>query len=228
MKRFVVLCAGLMMTLSAQAQSLNLKNSIEDTLEDIRYELRSTRASDRELIRVLEQLRDAQLTLRGGLGQGTGNVNTANLSCVSRDNDGMNPYVIAIRDPRDFSVTKVQGLSFKKEDCERAIRSIRTVRGSSFLCASRDNDGMNPITIYALDSSLRSVAQKIGSYRGVQECEQALSSALLSRTHLAVCASRDNDGMNPFIRIVYSLQDRTVNRDAGVTYRSMQECQAAN
>lgn len=225
MKRLFVACAGLMLSLSAQAQFMDLKTQLEMTLEDISYDLRVTRASDQEMIRALEQLRQVRATLRGEIS--TGAVNTDNLSCVSRDNDGMNPFVIAIRDPRTFATSKVSGISFRKEDCERAIRNIRTVRGSAFICAARDNDGMAPFVIYALDSSLRNIAQKLGSARSIAECEQTLSSALLSRTHMSICGARDNDGMAPFIRTIYSLQDRTVTRDTSIAYRSMQECQGA-
>lgn len=155
-------------------------------------------------------------------------LNPADLLCVSRDNDGSNPYLIAQRDPRDLSITRLKDLGFTKAECERALGAIRTAGDGGFLCASRDKDGLHPFTIYALNNGLRSVARKIGSYRDVSSCEQALWSARLSPTHFVICSSRDNDGLRPFLRVSYSLADRTLDADTTVLYRSMQECLGAN
>ncbi|HRO68464.1 MAG TPA: hypothetical protein PL182_12915 [Pseudobdellovibrionaceae bacterium] len=222
MKQIVFVLLGFAFALPLQAQERVLKNDILNLLEDIRSEVDFSRASRRDLENIRAQLRDIRETLRYGSGGGTQPGPRPPLSCISRDNDGMNPFVVSLRDPSDFSETKIPGTVGSKENCERAISQAREVEGVLFICGSRDNDGQNPYGLVMF--SLRTKAAKtFASFRDLNECATMLSQALVSRTHLSVCASRDNDGLRPYTRLSIEIRSGDL-RSSGATYDSLNSC----
>lgn len=222
MNRILFILLGLAFALPLQAQERVLKNDILNLLEDIRSEVDFSRASRRDLENIRAQLREIRETLRYGTGGGNQPGQRPQLSCISRDNDGMNPFVASLRDPSDFSQTKIPGTVGSKENCERAINQAREGEGVLFICGSRDNDGQNPYSLVMF--SLRTKAAKtFASFRDLNECTTMLSQALASRTHLSVCAARDNDGQKPYTRVTIEIRSGDV-RSSGAVYDSLNSC----
>ncbi|MBX3039096.1 MAG: hypothetical protein KF789_00140 [Bdellovibrionaceae bacterium] len=222
MKQLMMAVFALAFALPLQAQERVLKNEILNLLEDIRSEVDFSRASRRDLENIRSQLREIRETLRYGSGGGNQPGQRYQLSCISRDNDGVNPFIASLRDPSDFSETKIPGTVGNRESCERAINQAREVEGVLFVCGSRDNDGHNPYALVMF--SLRTKAAKtFASFRDLNECTTMLSQALVSRTHLSVCAAKDNDGMKPYTRLSIEIRTGDV-RSSGATYDSLNSC----
>lgn len=222
MRHLILVLFAMVFALPLQAQERVLKNDILNLLEDIRSEVDFSRASRRDLESIRSQLRDIRETLRYGSGGSNPPGAGFQLNCLSRDNDGLAPFIASLRDPRDFSEFKIPGTVGGKENCERAIRQAREVEGVLFICGSRDNDGHNPYHLVMF--SLRTKASKaFASFRDLNECTSMLSQALVSRTHLSLCAARDHDGLRPYAR--FSMEIRTGEvRSSGATYDSLNAC----
>jgi hypothetical protein len=75
-----------------------------------------------------------------------------NLTCVTRDNDGSNPWMLAIIDSQARTATKIVGTAAANyAACTTTMMEAREVRRQGLgMCVSRDNDGSNPYVVAIL------------------------------------------------------------------------------
>lgn len=149
------------------------------------------------------------------------------LTCVARDNDGQNPYVMAIREGINF--TQIQGsVTNSLQDCQNQIQSILQKAGMSLICVSRDNDGMAPFKLGLLNLNSASVVSQ-GSqivYNSRASCQAAAQQSHQTNGGVIVCGSRDGDGMSPFNQYLLGPSGQVQRGNA--SFNSMSECMANN
>lgn len=219
MKKFLLITLTVSFFSNAQAQNQNRqKNRVLTQIDQLYSSVDRSRLEPVQLRQIQDLLFQAEEIVYGSR-----RPPRVNYICVSRDNDGRDPYSLAIQNA-DRSVQKLSLTYSSIELCERAIRSGRYVSGKYFICSSRDNDGRNPWSIYSLSSSK---AQKHSMvFSGFETCEQALKDGLDEQEYFFVCSSRDSDGRSPWSLYRYQ---KTVNgsfvRVDGQTYNSYEDCQ---
>ncbi|MCK6597017.1 MAG: hypothetical protein L6Q37_01525 [Bdellovibrionaceae bacterium] len=142
-------------------------------------------------------------------------------SCVSRDNDGRNPYVLGYRNGVD--VVRIPGESFStKEDCQTALASTRQVRRRTLLCVSRDSDGRTPYQLSILDGAkINKIPYTVSSDKS--QCQQTLKELKTQGQNVIFCTSRDNDGRTPYIAISLNLIDISVKKGSE-TFTNISDC----
>lgn len=115
--------------------------------------------------------------------------------CVSRDNDGAAPYVLAQRIGADF--TRYEHAVYATQmDCMAAANApVDLGPGPLWICASRDAEGRAPFALVprAVDPSRPRLV-----YGSLSECTDAASLAVHEADGALVCASRDRDGIDPW------------------------------
>lgn len=193
---------------------------IADLAYAVQTETRYTQANRQDLGQVKRMLGDALSILKGGSGS-----NAGSLTCVSRDNDGRNPFAFAYRNPDDFSTKKITNAIFGDlASCQSAKASAITVGYRVLYCASKDSDGRNPISIYTYTPSQNATQGKqVGVFADQKSCETSLKKAIVSRAGaVLVCVSKDNDGRNPWTQATIKA-DGTVIR-TNVTYADLTAC----
>jgi hypothetical protein len=94
--------------------------------------------------------------------------------CVSRDNDGRNPYQIAAL--RGKSMARISRTTTNtKMECEQTLNSLRpSFDGIVTFCTSRDNDGRNPYTAVNLDLNSGRVEVGTESFNDIFACRRFL------------------------------------------------------
>tara|TARA_R110000868_G_scaffold68518_7_gene202571 strand:- start:9388 stop:10074 length:687 start_codon:yes stop_codon:yes gene_type:complete len=182
-------------------------------LNEIRKETEQPQ-DQRTLLRVRERLRSTLDLLQGGSGPGPGPVPNPrmNLSCISRDNDGRDPYVLGVKDPITLSVTKLPHSNIGPEvNCREVKESAVKVRESIFACVSKDNDGRDPWSIaHFKDGKFEGNINNLGK---LSDCAMAMQRSIQSSQAIAFCASRDNDGRAPWVQM-------SVVAETGETHRA--------
>ena len=167
---------------------------------------------------------DAHLLSIRQILEGSGDSDTrADFTCVSRDNDGRAPWQIG---RRDFAnVIKVPGTAFKDlEECKKSIALAKRVRSTSFVCATRDNDGSGPYLLGVITADNQWKKIENGMTRSLEDCHRELTEALVLKEGILFCGSRDRDGSGPYVSVgVRSNGDVTVGQDA---FRTYEECKA--
>lgn len=124
--------------------------------------------------------------------------------CVSRDNDGMNPYVIGYRD--GVNITRIQGEQYPNiAECKASLASTRRLSGVTLMCVSKDRDGMNPFQLARFSGSDFSRIERTVT-KTKNECLSFLQSLTPRRGQVLFCTSRDNDGMNPYVAVGLNLR----------------------
>lgn len=74
----------------------------------------------------------------------------ADYLCVSRDNDGKNPYTLAFRNGAELK--KINGSTFQNAaDCHASLSTMKMVKDGFLICISRDSDGKDPWQLGFLD-----------------------------------------------------------------------------
>jgi hypothetical protein len=197
-----------------------LKRDLATTLRELRAEVGLDVATESDMTIALEDLKSALETLRHG-----GTAPSPGLQCVSRDNDGREPYMIA-RKNEDFSVTPIAGTVLNLNECQDAVASTRRLNGFQITCVSRDNDARGPYSAVAIPKQSGS-APKFAVFGAYAECKQAVGAGQTSGKFFALCAARDNDGRAPFTHVVFNSEDGTV-RMTGDVYSTIGDCLAAN
>lgn len=148
----------------------------------------------------------------------------ASYTCVSRDNDGRNPFAIAIRE--GINVSRLTGTTYKTEaECSQALASSRYLSGATLVCTSRDNDGAAPFALASLiGSEFKRVSRSVT--RTSQDCSTLLASLRQTRDGQVIyCTSRDNDGAAPFQAV--SLTPTTGAVQAGSEiFQTIAECKS--
>jgi hypothetical protein len=220
MNKLVMLAVTVLFSVGAQAQ--DIKQDIRGLLSAVNSELYSTTASTQDLLRARDQVAQALDILRGS---SSSQPSSGSLLCVSKDDDGREPYVLAYRDPQDFSVKKIIGAVLSQSNCLQAAEQSKRSSNSLFFCASSDGDARDPNAVYAFDLQAK-VGQKLKTVGSFSDCLSAVDYALISATHFAFCASRDNDGRAPYARISFDLQNKSTSPMSGV-FNTLNECNAS-
>lgn len=208
MNRLVLLGALLTVSMGAVAQSW--APSIEVVGQRVASDIvrfgRSLGPNDRaEVSRHL----DAISRILGGQGQGGGGFTQGpEYTCVSRDNDGANPYVIGIKDR--IQVTRIKNAQFSSQgECQSTLQSIRSVGYNSMLCLSRDNDGSNPYLLSVLNgSNVTRIVKTVVQSKA--ECDGLLQNLQPRQNAATFCTSRDNDGAAPYVAASLDLSTLTL------------------
>ena len=216
MKR--ILAFAMLLTMSAGAQ---VKPQIQDLLREIKEEVSHTQ--DRQiLMRVKRNLeRTLDILTDQGHDPGPRPSPRGSLSCVARDNDGQNPWVLAVKDPITLRKTKLPASNIGSlNNCNIAKENAIFVRNSVFVCIARDNDGQNPYVIaHYRDNKL---VRKVNNLGSLDNCVSALRNAARSHAAVAFCATRDNDGQNPYVEMSVVADTGAIHR-AG-SYSNLQQC----
>ena len=121
--------------------------------------------------------------------------------CVTRDDDGLPPFSVALLDPAAGRVLRKTGVTYdSRAACDRALASFLAVGEQVFLCGARDNDGLWPAAAFRLTrtSSRPSLVPTGLVYDHPGECRQALGQVLFHEGSAYACASTDADGLDPY------------------------------
>ncbi len=154
---------------------------------------------------------------------GYGAPSTGTLRCTSRDNDGRDPWILAIElDP--VTVVRLPNLVFATSTaCRQSADRARYVGANkTVVCASRDRDARNPYVLAVIDFAARTSTPTTAVLPTLEDCQRELDSARESNAGLALCVSRDNDGRNPWVRMLIR-PDGTSQRGSDV-YASVTDC----
>lgn len=201
------------MVFSAGALAQSLESEAFRVASRIRRDERVLSQSQKmEISRLLGEIRDV---LGGDDDRG------GEYTCVSRDNDGRSPYVMAVRE--GINVTRINGETYSSEsECQENFRTIRSVGGSSLLCLSRDNDGRSPFVLGAISGTTLQRIQRT-SVGSKQECLSLLNGLRVRGGTATMCIARDNDGRSPFVAA--SLDVRNLSLQVGrESFSSIAEC----
>lgn len=142
--------------------------------------------------------------------------------CISRDNDGQRPYVLAIRDTATYQMTKISNLVFTStQDCENTLNEAMLIDDDVYVCASRDRDGQRPYSLYTLN---RGQADRINlSFPSISGCKDSLLKSRITSEVVALCSSRDNDGQRPYN--IFTINRRSGNLNSvPESYNSIEQC----
>jgi hypothetical protein len=145
------------------------------------------------------------------------------LICVSRDNDGRNPWSVA-KMADDGSVQKFSTIVFETvESCKEAVASSKNLFGTlTLLCGSRDADGRSPFAAFKINAD-NSVTKERLIYGTADECSSSLQKARQTATSILACASRDADGRNPWALFAVTASGTTKTQ---FVYNNLAECLA--
>ena len=101
------------------------------------------------------------------------NLRGATLTCVSRDNDGQNPFSLVAIDQASASIQKINTFG-NINDCFNALSTARRSQSAVEICGSRDNDGQSPYVhfVYSLqDKSIRTVGSVFNT---IDQCRSGI------------------------------------------------------
>jgi hypothetical protein len=170
---------------------------------------------------IAEKFEQIRRILYGSDNGGVGN--SSQLVCVSRDNDGRDPYVLATKD--GVTVTRIRGTSSSSMNaCQTMIDGIRTIENRKILCVSRDNDSRDPYILAVLEgTTLKKIVPS--SVNNVQLCQSTVESLKRVRgtSSVVFCASRDGDGRDPYTAIELDLSDLSYKRGTE-SFRTLDDC----
>lgn len=165
-----------------------------------------------------QQIEDHITAIRGILFGST----TKNYACVSRDNDGLFPFLLGVRNGVDFK--KFDGAVYPTlADCNSAIQSMRISHQYSIACTSRDADGSHPWILIAINeqgSFTRLVSSAVDT---LQQCESGLKQVVIGDTQALYCGSKDESGMRPFVSGSFNFET-TEARAGAESFSSISEC----
>ena len=117
--KYIILFAIIFLAQNAQARVSEDAARIAQEIAYAEYNL-----SPNQLMQIDQHLRSIQMVLNNGGDNGQDN---KNYECVSRDNDGQNPWMLA---SRDFTnIVRIPGtIVGTKEECERNLGNARKIR----------------------------------------------------------------------------------------------------
>jgi hypothetical protein len=194
----VAMLSGLMVQCGNAEQASELKDVQDIQSMSVRSDgLYDVRCKDgRAEVRSASEIRNGQVCTSGG-GGGGGN---GALICAARDNDGRDPWILAvIRD--DGSITRLPGTVFGTNDqCRRAANGARPAGNNVIACISRDNDGRDPWIDAQISTSAGTVTRLPSlSYGTFDACIAGLGQGAVFGDQTVLCTARDNDGRDPWI-----------------------------
>ena len=176
--------------------------------------------------------------------------------CASRDADGLSPYDVFRWDVDSSLLGGSTYIDFQQlglitssiRECENSIENVSIRSGRAFICASVDNDGIYPFSMFELNENPDPVGQE---YSSLNDCFGSVASAVNAGTTNAietaaqvlqeesgdpvtatsesgewVCTSRDSDGLSPY---AFAIQQDTFEIDIydDAVFDSMRECESA-
>ena len=180
--------------------------------------------------------------------------------CASRDADGISPYDIFLWNVEESFFGGSTFVDFDQlglitgsiRECENSLENVTIRNDRAFACASRDNDGISPFSLFALIENPDSVGQVydslnncIGSLPGasnavqaadalekikeatVQASQEESDDPVTARSESGewVCTSRDSDGIAPY---AFAMELDTFELDVSdAVFDTMRECEAA-
>jgi hypothetical protein len=137
------------------SQFASANENINSLLDDIKYFVNNESQSTRTVLRVEKQLeRTLSLLTDGSTTTPVPVPRTAQveLSCISRDNDGMGPYVVNVKNLQTLQTNRVTDILFSSlVACDGSLQSSVVTRIVASMCKSRDNDGLGPYVRIILD-----------------------------------------------------------------------------
>ncbi|MAZ48684.1 MAG: hypothetical protein CME65_08970 [Halobacteriovoraceae bacterium] len=208
-----------MLSMGAFAQEAEVLNLVDEIKDEIRFENHDRRT----LIQVRRNLEQALNTLRGGSpiprpGRGS-------LTCIDRDRDGRDPYVLGFLNQRTLGTNRIEGTNVGSlNQCQSIVNnSIDLDRVTILTCISKDNDGRDPWSPAIIKNGV--LIKRLPSLGSLSDCINAIDLSISNRFAVSLCVSRDNDGRSPFMRIGYELS--TGNVSNGATYSSLEQCSAS-
>jgi hypothetical protein len=203
------------------ASSAALAAGVVDEARSVFQELRqsSSQLTQEQERKILSHLRAIRAVIWGG-----GNpapIDQPSYTCVSRYNDGRNPFVIGIRD--GIQVTRLAGGVFStEEDCRNALSSSRYVLNETLMCVSRYNDGRNPYQLAKLGTEVTRLPRTLSA--DVNECGNLLSKLRpTTGGRVLYCNSRYDDNRAPYQVISLGLKDGDAQPGSEV-FNTVGEC----
>jgi hypothetical protein len=151
---------------------------------------------------------------------------TTGLTCVSRDNDGQNPFVLARFTPEGQLVPVAGAVYGTLGDCRTAAGATRAAGAATLVCASRDNDGQNPWTLGLVDAEGQATHLGEFVFGTLTDCLSALQSGVTLAGELTLCTSRDGDGQNPFVPVAIDAAGART-RLAVLVYGAFDQCRVS-
>lgn len=145
--------------------------------------------------------------------------------CVSRDNDGRDPWMLGVRD--FTNVVRISGTVVQtKQECENNLKNSRYIRGGLLTCFSRDNDGRDPwiMNFLGRDNSLIRLNRAVST--SYQDCANTIRDTKVTREGILYCASRDSDGRSPYVIVGYRT-DGSGSQVGNETYSSYEQCRSS-
>lgn len=146
-----ILFLSCFLSITTQAQPISIEQDSFRVAHEIRIQGPNLSFEQRTKIAAhLQAIRDTLYST---------NSNVAHL-CVSRDNDGKNPYVIGFRS--GAQIKKVSGTTFvDAASCQLSLDSMKVAQDGILVCITRDGDGRNPWQLGLLDNmgGIQKVAQ---------------------------------------------------------------------
>lgn len=213
-KALAIASLSLVASLATAGTLSDTAYNVADQIRESEYDLTTSQRAEinRDLNRILRALRNDL----------PGDEYSSSYVCVSRDNDGRNPWIIG--EKNGVQITRLAGTVFStKDECETALAKARRTSAGLAICASRDNDGRNPMTVMILTGTAAKKLPNSTQPDGAA-CEFVLRNMKVSRKGILYCTSRDNDGRSPFIQMSYQFDGQSAR--GGDTYSSMADCQA--
>lgn len=191
---------------------------VVDLNDKIRSLVLSNSYDQRTLLRAKNQLETVLLTLGG---TDTGPVGGVTLRCVSRDNDNAAPYIFAV-ELSDFTLKRFPEHKFSSlNSCQTKAAAGRVMIGGFFTCVSRDGDDANPFVIASFIGE--QTTKRTEKFSSLEQCQSTVRGARSNLDAFVMCVSRDNDGANPWIKVVVKRDGSTIRQTD--TYSSAQQCQ---
>jgi hypothetical protein len=219
MKNLVVLIAGCLLAVSASAQNMNIEQKAHEVARDIQRYGRSLTGSER--LEVAQKLESISRILRGDNSDVGGNGNSE-YTCVSKDNDGVRPFVIAVRNGIDVQRTNLAFNSMS--ECNESLSVKRFVGNrTALVCASKDGDGVRPFQMIAIGAGgVQKIERTVTNT--LAECRALVESLQIDRRGTALlCVSKDSDGVRPFVAAELDVTSKTV-RIGTEQFDSKQAC----
>jgi hypothetical protein len=207
MKIKIAFATVLLLSVAGLAQS---SAYIEQEAQSLAYDLQreGRYLSEGQRMQIARNLESIRRIMAGDVGHPNPPPSYGNYTCVSRDNDGRNPYVLGYR--QGVNVTRISGETFNtNQECSVAISQSRQLQGRTVMCVSRDNDGRNPYQLAVLNGTQISRVQRT-MVNSKDECLSLLQTLRPRREGMTFCTSRDNDGRNPYVAAILNLSSNSV------------------
>lgn len=210
----VIALTALTASVSFAANSVSVE--AQRLAEDIRRE--SPYLTVEQQSEVMRHLRAARAALYGGP---QNDDQGGSYTCVARDNDGRDPYVLAVR--QGINVVRIPNAMFSTlSACQAGMSSVRIVRDTALMCLSRDNDGRDPYQIAVINGTSVTRIQRTMT-TSLDSCLNLMRSLRFTQGQATFCTSRDNDGRSPFVAAVLDIRSLQIQTGTEV-FNSEAQC----